>query len=89
METNQPGFSTLHDSTQPFSMQKNLHNDYHHPPPHRRKKRAIYLDVIPQKHPTIRKSKSTLPETNISPENRPKPNRKGLYSKYPFLEANC
>ena len=30
----------------------------------------------------------TLPETNVfAPENRPKPNRKGLYSNHPFSGA--
>ena len=31
--------------------------------------------------------KVTLPETNIFAENRPKLNRKGLYSNHPFLGA--
>ena len=32
-----------------------------------------------------------LPETNshFAPANRPKPNRKGSYSKHPFSGANC
>ena len=35
-----------------------------------------------------RKRRDSLPETNVSaPENRPKPNRKGLYSNHPFVGA--
>ena len=31
---------------------------------------------------------STIPETNIAPENRPKPKRKGSSSNHPFSGAN-
>ena len=35
------------------------------------------------------KEQKTLRETNMAPENRPGPKRKGSSSNHPFLGANC
>ena len=46
-------------------------------------------DIIPEENQSYKSRNNliTLSETNIAPENRPKPNRKGSYSNHPFLGA--